>query len=69
MFRVDVWEGGGLLANFQEKQQELEQGIRDVANDVDGRLLGNNKRNNNQEFSLKELIDAIMGVKRGNGRK
>ena len=59
MFRVDI---GSLLTNFQEKQQELDQWIRDVSNAVDGRLLGNNNSNNRQESLLREISDAIMGL-------
>ena len=57
MLRVYI---GSLSTNFQEKKQELDQCIRDVANAVDGRLIENNKRNN-RESLLEELIDAIMG--------
>ena len=46
MSRVDV---GGQLANFRERQQELERWIRNDANALDDRLLGNNNRNNIQE--------------------
>ena len=60
MFRVDV---GSQLANFRERRQGLEQGIRNVANAVGDRLLENNHRNNIQEKLLKEISDALMGLK------
>ena len=64
MFRVDI---GGLVTNSQETQRELEQGIRAVSNAMDGRLIDNNQRNNNQESSLKELGGAIMGLREDMG--
>ena len=59
MFRVDI---GSVLTNFQEKQQELEQCIRDVANAMDGRLVESNRGNSNQESLLGELSDAVIGL-------
>ena len=46
MYRVDV---GSHLVSFQERKQELEQRIRDVANAMDDRLVENNNRNSYQE--------------------
>ena len=41
----------------------------DVANAADGRLIENNERNIQQENLLKQLSDAVIGLKRRNGRK
>ena len=59
-FRVDL---GSLMSNFQEKKQESDQCLRSVDNAVGGRLLGNNRRNSQQEFSPNKLNDAIIGLR------
>ena len=59
-FRVDI---GSLWLNFQDKQQILEQDLRYVANAVDGLLIGNNERNNQQEYLLSQLSEAAIGLK------
>ena len=46
MFRAHI---GILAPNIQETQQVSGREIMDVANDVDGRLVGNNERNIQQE--------------------
>ena len=60
MLRVDI---RGQLENPQGRQQELEQCIRVLAGDMDGRLIENNQRSNNQESLLEELSDAITGLR------
>ena len=60
MFRVGVWSQ---LVSFQERQKELEQRIRNVSNAADARLLENNNRNNHQEKLLKEICEALIGLK------
>ena len=47
--RADV---GNQLARFNGRHQNLEQRIESVANAAEGRLGGNNHRNNNQERAL-----------------
>ena len=60
MFREDI---GSLVSNLQETQQVSERDIRDGANAADGRLIGNNERNNQQGNLLKQLSDAIIGLR------
>ena len=54
---------GSLAANFQERRRESDQRIREVANAMDGCLVENNQRSNNQDSSPKELSDAIVGLR------
>ena len=59
MFRVDI---GSLMSHFQDKKQESDQCLGNVANAVGGRLLENNERNGQEEFLLNKLSDAIVGL-------
>ena len=59
MCRLDV---GSQLANFYEKQQELEQCIITASNAAGDRLEENNNRNDNQERISKEISDTLTGL-------
>ena len=60
IFKADI---GSLAPNIQETQQVLGRGITDVANAADGHLIENNERNIQHENLLKQLSDAVNGLR------
>ena len=59
IFRVDV---GNQFARLNERHQNLEQGVENVANAVDSRLVENNHRNNAQERTLGKITTTLLGL-------
>ena len=58
--RVDI---GSLRLNFRDKQQISGRDLRNVSTDADGGLIENNGRNDQLEYLLSQLSDAIIGLK------
>ena len=58
--RVDI---GSLRLNFRDKQQISGRDLRNVSTDADGGLIENNGRNDQLEYLLSQLSDAIMWLR------